>query len=218
MQDTFAAQRKMMVDGQLRTFDVMDWPVLTAFSDVPRENFLPESLRVMAYADREVDLGNGRKLLAPMILARMIQAANLQEGAQVLDVAGGSGYSAAIFAALGAKVVALEETPDQQAGAHQALGDTAILTTGYLEAGAPSHAPYDLIFINGAVEEVPSALLHQLKEGGQLLCVLREPGQVGRAAKACVFVRSGDTYGHRELFDASAPNLAAFRRVPQFTF
>ena len=218
MQDTFAAQRKMMVAGQLRTFDVMDWPVLTAFSDVPRENFLPESLRVMAYADREVDLGNGRKLLAPMILARMIQAANLQEGAQVLDGAGGSGYSAAIFAALGAKVVALEETPDQQAGAHQALGDTAILTTGYLEAGAPSHAPYDLIFINGAVEEVPSALLHQLKEGGQLLCVLREPGQVGRAAKACVFVRIGDTYGHRELFDASAPNLAAFRRVPQFTF
>ncbi|RFB80155.1 protein-L-isoaspartate O-methyltransferase family protein [Methylovirgula sp. 4M-Z18] len=218
MQDTFAAQRKMMVDGQLRTFDVLDLAVLEAFLTVPREDFLPESLRSVAYADREADLGTGRKLLAPMILARMIQAADVQPGAQVLDVAGGSGYSAAIFAALGAKVVALEETPELAGSARQLLGDSATVTTGYLEAGASAHAPYDLIFINGAVEEVPTALLDQLKDGGQLLCVLRQPAQVGRAAKACAFLRSGATLSHRELFDASAPNLAAFRRAPQFTF
>jgi protein-L-isoaspartate(D-aspartate) O-methyltransferase len=220
----FAKARRMMVDSQLRTFDVNDLAVLAAFDEVPRERFVPAGREGLAYSDGDLPVTDGaggaerRFMLAPMVLARMIQALELTPGERVLDVAGGLGYSAAVLARLGCTVFALESDESLAAAMRRRLAAAGIegvaVAVGPLERGYSDAAPFDAILVNGAVELRPEALLRQLADGGRLACV---EGR-GRAAPAVLYVRAGDAFGARPLFDAAAPALAAFRAEPGFVF
>ena len=206
----YAQARRMMVDCQLRTFDVNDNAVLDAFDTVPREAFVPRGREPFAYIDQTLSFGEAggepRCMPAPMVLARMIQALRIRPGVAALDVASGTGYAAAIMAQLGAQVTALESVPDLAATARAQLGAKAEVVEGPLAAGAPQRAPFDVILINGRVEVRPQALLDQLKDDGRLVCVMGPH----RNAKVTLFVRAGDAFGARPLFDASLPGLDAF--------
>ncbi|WP_262267896.1 MULTISPECIES: protein-L-isoaspartate O-methyltransferase family protein [Microvirga] len=217
----FTQARRMMVDGQLRTFDVNDMPLLDAMDSVPRELFVLPGRESLAYIDQDIlvsDGGESRYMLSPMILGRMIQALEIDPGDNVLDVAGGRGYASAVFRALGARVTLLESDESLAAAARQCLGaagcDDVAVATGALEQGYAAHAPFDAILVNGSVEVRPDGLLRQLGEGGRLVCVKGR----GRAARATLYVRSGDAIGERSLFEAAAPLLAPFVQPAGFTF
>lgn len=218
----FAQARRMMVDGQLRTFDVNNIPLLAAMDSVPRERFVPAGRESLAYSDQDVPVtqaaGERRFLLAPMVLARLIQALAIAPGDKILDVACGFGYSCAVMARLGASVIGLDVDEAIVAEARGRLAESdatgVAVVGGALQAGYSKGSPYDAILVNGAVEIEPRALLEQLADGGRLACV---EGR-GRAATAMLHVRSGDALGRRALFDAAAPVLAAFRRDQAFVF
>jgi len=214
----FAQARRTMVDSQLRTFDVNDIPLLDAMDAVPRERFVPAGRESLAYIDQNVllDAQEGRYMLAPMVLGRLIQALEIVPGARVLDVACGYGYSSAILAELGAAVTALEASDSLAGLARQRLAglERISVVAGALDQGHAENAPYNAILVNGAVERSPDALLSQLAEGGRLVCIRGR----GRSAKATLFVRAGNAYGIREMFDAAAPLLSAFQQEPGFVF
>ena len=215
----YAQARRLMVDCQLRTFDVNDVAVLDAFDAVPRERFVPPGSEPFAYIDRTLRLGgvdgDTRHLPASMLLARMIQALKVRDGTRVLDVGTGYGYAAALMARLGGRVTALEAVPALAGAARDRLGASGPeVVEGPLAVGAPGSAPYDAILVNGRVEVRPQGLLDQLADGGRLVCVLGRD----RAAKATLFVRVGDAFGARPLFDASLPGLSAFAQEAGFAF
>ncbi|GJE40292.1 protein-L-isoaspartate O-methyltransferase family protein [Methylobacterium persicinum] len=214
----YAQARRLMVDCQLRTFDVNDNAVLDAFDSVPRETFVPKNQEPFAYIDQPIRLGTAGEDLrvtpAPMVLGRMIQALKLQPGSMALDVATGYGYAACVMKRLGATVTALEPIPDLAAAARERLAGQATVLDGPLAAGAPQQGPFDAILINGRVETRPQTLLEQLKDDGRLVCVFGPD----KGAKVTVFVRAGDAYGSRPLFDASLPALAAFAEAKTFAF
>ena len=220
-----ADRRKTMVDCQIRTFDVTNLPVIEAFLATPREGFVACEDLALVYSDALQTVAAGavrRVMLAPMVLARLLQGADLDKGCRVLDVGGASGYSAAIVSQLAGSVVALESEAGFSSAAaanFQKLGLANVRTmTGPLAQGDAAEGPFDLILVNGAVEEGLEALFSQLAPGGRLLCVMRAPGQVGRAGKATRFDRIGADVSSRFLFDAAAPVLAGFQRKPQFSF
>src|SRR5579864_5949021 len=172
--ENFAMLRRHMVDGQLRTCDVTDLTLLAAFDTIARETFVAPAHASLAYLDRQVlALGSSeRLLLAPMVLARLIQAARIQPGDKALDVAGGSGYSAMIFAALETRVVALESDEGAFAVAKTLTARSPLVTmvAGPLTKPAPG-GPFDVILVNGAFERSPIELLDQLAPGGRLVGV-----------------------------------------------
>jgi len=217
----FTQARRMMVDSQLRTFDVNDIPLLDAMDDVPRERFVLPGREDLAYIDQDLPVSDGldrRFMISPMVLGRMIQTLGIEAGDRVLDVACGRGYSSAVLARLAAHVTALESDPDLAAAAEQCLAGIGAanvdVRSGPLEQGVQENAPYNAILINGAVEIRPDHLLRQLAEGGRLVCVKGR----GRSARATLYVRSGDTFGERSVFDAAAPVLSSFESKPTFTF
>ncbi|KST60493.1 protein-L-isoaspartate O-methyltransferase [Methylobacterium sp. GXS13] len=214
----YAQARRMMVDCQLRTFDVNDNAVLDAFDTVPRETFVPKGREPFAYIDQTLQLdganGGSRCLPAPMVLARLVQALKIRPDAKALDVGTGTGYAAAVMANLGAQVTALESVPDLAEKARAKLGSSIQVIEGPLQAGAPEQGPFDVILINGRVEVRPQALLEQLKDDGRLACVFGPH----RNAKATLFVRAGNAFGARPLFDASLPILDAFATEVGFAF
>jgi protein-L-isoaspartate(D-aspartate) O-methyltransferase len=220
-----ARQRRHMIDGQIRTYDVNDAALIDVLAALPREVFLPATLRPLAYTDFPLNAGGTeeRQYLVPMVLARLIQAAEVRPGMRVLDVAGGTGYSAVILAKLGAQVTALESDPElaKQALANfEALGVPGVVgVVGPLAAGHEPGAPFEVIFINGAFEARPEPLLAQLRDGGRLLGVeMSIPNRPARTAKATLFLRAGNSISSRPIFDACAPVLAAFRKTPEFVF
>ena len=191
----YAQARRLMVDCQLRTFDVNDIPVLDAFEAVPRERFVPQGREDFAYIDQSLRITgqdpatSDRAVPAPMILARMIQALQLAPGQVALDVATGYGYAAAIMRQLGVRVVALESDETLAAEAESRLSGTdgIEIVHGPLQEGVAKAGPFDAILVNGRVETRPQSLLDQLKEGGRLVCVMGRD----RAAKATLFIRTG---------------------------
>ncbi len=213
----FAAARRHMVDGQLRTTDVTDLRILTAMDEEPRERFLPPAFAGIAYLDMAPPTGvAGRNLLKPMVLAKMIQAAEVTNTDKVLDIGCATGYGAAVLARIAAQVVALEQDQGLAQTAKTALaGDAKVsVVTGPLAAGWPSGAPYDVILLEGAAEVVPPALLQQLAVGGRLVCV----EGAGPGAKATVYRRSGEDIGTRAVFDAAAGVLPGFEKPLEFAF
>jgi protein-L-isoaspartate(D-aspartate) O-methyltransferase len=210
--------RRMMVDGQVRPNDVTDLKLIAAMLDVPRERFAPAAQAEVAYLDRDIAVDAGRALLKPMVLAKMIQAAEIGKGDRLLDVACGTGYSSAILARLAATVVALEDDPDRARRCGEILAQlgagNVTTVSGPLDAGWPALAPYDVILVNGACEVEPQGLLRQLKEGGRLVCILG----AGPAAKTMIYRMDRGEIGCRTLFDSAAPVLPAFARAPAFVF
>jgi protein-L-isoaspartate(D-aspartate) O-methyltransferase len=217
--ELFADARNCMVDSQIRPNRVADQRVLSAMRTVPRERFLPPNVLALAYADEDVPLGSGRFLMEPMVFARLLQAADLRENEQVLVVGAGTGYGAAVLRACGCRVTALEENPALLAIAGAVLPREAPgvnLVSGPLAAGWPSHAPYDLILIEGAVPEIPPALAAQARqESGRILGAIHAPGRVTQAVM-------GETTAFglsvSPLFDCATPPLPSLRKAPVFSF
>ncbi len=216
----FALARRNMVEGQLRPNRVNDAALLAAVGELPRERFLPEGLRSVAYADDDVPLGNGRFMMEPMVLARLIQVLQPQAEDKAMVVAAGRGYGAAILARLAKSVVAVEADADLAAGAQQVLRDLGVTgvqqVAGQAEQGAAASGPYDVILIEGAVHEVPKAIADQLAEGGRLATVIADPS--GALGVAHLFVKQGGVVSGRPLFDAGTPPLPGFARPARFTF
>lgn len=215
----FAAARANMVDCQLRTNRVKDARLLHAFETVPREAFLPEKRRSVAYVDEDLQIVPGRFLLEPMVLARLLQAADIAPDDLVLEIGGASGYGSAILAQLGATVVSLESDGDLAAAAADTQAQLGIgnvlIVVGPLEQGYDKQAPYNVIVINGAVSEIPKSITDQLAEGGRLVTVVRGDGEPGQAVLA---LRRGANVSSRVLFDAATPFLPEFQRSPGFVF
>lgn len=216
----FALARRNMVEGQLRPNRVNDAGLLAALGELPRERFLPEGLRSVAYADDDVPLGNGRFMMEPMVHARLIQVLQPQNGDKALVVAAGLGYGAAILARLTKSVVAVETDATLAATATKTLQELGVsgveLVTGPAEQGASTSAPYDIVLIEGAVPEVPQAIADQLAEGGRLATVIADPS--GALGVAHLFVKQGGIMSGRPLFDAGTPLLPGFARPARFTF
>ena len=208
-----------MVDSQIRPNRVTDTRILSAMRRLPRERFLPPSVRALAYADEDVPLGNGRFMLEPMVLAKMLQAAVLQDRERVLVVGAGTGYAAAVLAGCGCRVTALENDPALLAIAGPVLTEEApgvTLVTGPLSAGWPSSAPYDLILIEGAVPAVPPALVDQLhRQAGRLLTAIRDET---RATRAILAEATAAGLGISTIFDCGTPPLPCMRQAPVFEF
>jgi protein-L-isoaspartate(D-aspartate) O-methyltransferase len=217
-------QRLNMVESQVRPSDVTDRRIINAMLEVPREAFLPAALRSLAYMDDAVpvrrggDRGEARFLLSPRIFAKLVQLADIAPDAAVLDVGCASGYSTAVLARIAGRVVAVESDPALAASAAATLRElgvtNATVLPGPLGAGAPGHGPYAAIVLNGAVPEVPQALLDQLGQGGRLVAVIAD-GSLGRAQ---VCQRAGTTFDARAAFDADAPPLPGFAREAGFVF
>ncbi len=207
-----------MVNGQLRVGGVNDLGVLAAFSDTPRESFVAAAQAGFAYLDCDQPaLGSsGRRLLAPLTLARLLQAAAVAPGERALDVAGGSGYSAALLEQLGASVVALESDAGAADAARRALADHVAIEVvkGDLAAGAPGKGPFDVILVNGAFESQPDALIAQLANGGRLVGIEARAG----AQEAVLIEKSGAGISRRALFETRAATIEAFRPAPSFAF
>ena len=217
MMTDFVAARRHMVDGQVRTADVTDLRILSAMSEIPRERFVPPASAALAYLDQDLPVDDGaRKLLKPMVLAKLVQAAEIKTGNRVLDVGCVTGYGAAVLARIAGQVIALEQDGSlvQAARAALAAQPNVSVVSGPLTEGWPQGAPYDVILLEGASEIVPQAFLRQLVDGGRLACVLGS----GPAAKAMLYYRSGEELGSRPIFDASAAVLPGFAKTPTFAF
>jgi protein-L-isoaspartate(D-aspartate) O-methyltransferase len=213
----YATARQNMVECQVRTNKVTSPSVIEALLAVPRERFVPEKLRGVAYIDEDLPLGGARFLLEPMILARLLQALQVKPTDRALDVAAGSGYSSAILARLARSVVALEHDADLADMARRVLAEllvsNASVIAADLAAGAPKSAPYDVILVNGAVAGLPPGLKSQLADGGRLAVVVKQGGGVGQAM---LYTRVGDVVSGRVLFDAGTHMLPGF--IPQESF
>ncbi|MBN9083281.1 MAG: hypothetical protein BGP04_03655 [Rhizobiales bacterium 62-17] len=221
---TIEALRQTMVDCQLRTFDITNRDVLAAALDVPREIFAPGVASAVVYSDRMLDIpgSQGRAMPAPMVVARLLQAAELSPSDKVLVVASGTGYTAALAGRIAGSVVALdnEAALTEAATANFARIGAANIqaVTGDLAAGAAAQGPFDVIVIDGAIEAEPEGLFEQLAEGGRLYTIVLPEGAAGWRGKASVFEKNSGRIGSRMLFDAAARPLDAFRRKAAFSF
>ncbi len=212
-----ANARFNMIEAQIRTSNVTSPRILAALDTVPRERFVPTASRALAYADVPVPVAPGRFLLDPRSFAKLLQLADVTAEDKVLDVGCATGYSSAVLGRLGKSVVALEQDADLVRVASEALADATgriILTQGALIEGFRSEAPYDVIFINGAIERVPETLLAQLAEGGRLVAVMKD----GAQGRAHLFLKEHGVVGQRPDFDADVPLLAGFKKAVGFVF
>lgn len=205
----YAAARAAMIESQLRPEGVTDRAVLGAMGSVPREAFVPADARPLAYSDRAVPLGNGRFLMAPAALGRLLTEMAPEPGQSALVV--GTGYAAAILAAIGLEVTALESDAAIAASA-RALGVETV--EGPLATGHRKGAPYDLILIDGAVDQVPDAIVAQLADGGRLGAALIDRS----VTRLIVGRKSGGAFGFLSLGDAGVPPLPGFARASAFSF
>jgi len=207
-----------MVDGQVRTADVTDLRILSAMLDIPRERFVQPASADLAYLDLDLPVGKSgsRRLLKPMVLGKLIHAANIAPGDRILDVGCATGYGAAVLARVAGQVIALEQDADLAQAARSELAGQPNVTvvSGALTAGWPQSSPYDAIVLEGATEVPPETFLSQIKEGGRLVCVLGS----GPGSKAMLYCRTGDELGGRPIFDATAAVLPGFAKTPVFAF
>lgn len=215
----FAKARANMVDCQVRTNKVTDALLIRALRAVPRDEFVPKAMRPVAYADEDLHIGDGRYLMEPMVLARLIQALEIGADDMVLDIGGASGYSAALMARLACAVVAV----DSDAGLVDTAGrvlqqidiNNVVTVAGGLQDGYPKQAPYNGVLFQGAIDRVPPAVMDQVADGGRVAFVERAGPGPGRAV---VLARRGDVTTRRILFDAAVPMLPAFEPEPGFVF
>ena len=215
----YAAARLAMVESQLRTNKVTDEAVLDAFLAVPRERFVAPSLRGTAYVDDDLPLGGGRYLMEPMVLARLLQLAEIGRGDRVLEVGCATGYGTALLARLARSVVAVESDPALAEQAATRLRELAVANATVIAAplqhGYAGLGPYDAILIQGAVARLPDAVAAQLAENGRLVAIMPKATGMGQAM---LVTRAGSLTSRRPCFDAAAPPLAGFQREPSFVF
>lgn len=220
----FKAERAAMIESQLRPNGVTDVRLLEALYRTPRESFVPPSLRTLAYMDGSLqvepphDGRPARHLLAPMAFAKLVQLARVRPDDRVLDVGPATGYSTAILARLGKEVVAVECDAGLLAVAKDALEAERItgvkMVANALADGAPEHAPFDVVFVNGRLTEAPERLLGQLAPGGRLVALIGNE----ISAKGTLFTKIDDTIQSVIEFDSGAPALPGFEKKVEFAF
>ena len=223
MNADFSELRVKMVDGQLRTTDVTNLRLLSAMLEAPREAFVPESRKALAYIDQNILISDqgaqtARYLMKPSPLGKLIQLAEVGPGDKVLDVGAGTGYSAAVLSRLARSVIALEcdnSLADRAAATLAGLdyGNVSVVR-GPLQAGYKEGAPFDAILVGGSVDELPETLLEQLAEGGRLVVV---EGR-GNAGAARIYLKSNGIATGRRVFNAAVKPLPGFERAPAFEF
>lgn len=213
----FAARRTMMVDTQVRPSDVTKFPIIDAMLSVPRELFVPREQAEAAYISENVPIAPGRVVLEPRTLGKLLDALNIESDELVLDIGAGYGYSSALVARMAEAVIAVEEDETLASEAQVILSeqgaDNVVLHTGPLTEGAAQHGPYDAMLIEGGVEQVPDALLEQLKDGGRIGCVFME----GALGVVRIGYKIDGDVTWRFAFNASAPVLPGFAKEAAFT-
>jgi protein-L-isoaspartate(D-aspartate) O-methyltransferase len=218
----FSTARLKMVDGQVRTSDVTDSRIIDAMMELPREAFVPENKRALAYLDLDLDVSEGgaakRFLIKPVVTGKLLQAAEIKPTDTVLVAGCATGYVAALASKLAGQVTAIESDPSLAAKAKEVLAQLGLgnVTVRAADAaeGDPAGAPYDVIFLNGATEIVPDRLYSQLREGGRLVGVFA----MTQPPRATIVTRSHGDFGNRALFDATVPVLPGLQRLPAFVF
>jgi len=220
----FSDRRLKMVDGQLRTTDVNNAAVIDAFLAVPREAFVPAARVEFAYIDEDIEVAPARDgqparfLMEPAPFGKLVQLAEIRPSDFVLDVGCATGYSSAVLSRLASSVVAVESDPELARRATDTLSelgfDNVAVVEAPLNAGYPAEAPYDVVFLNGAVDEIPDALFAQLRDGGRLVAVVGE----GNAGVAQLFLKTGGSVSARRGFNAAVRRLPGFERAPAFQF
>jgi protein-L-isoaspartate(D-aspartate) O-methyltransferase len=218
----FSTARQKMVDGQVRPSDVTDNRIIDAMLAVPREVFVPQNQRALAYLDLDLDVSEGgavkRFLIKPAVTARMLQAAEIRDTDNLLVAGCATGYSAALVAKLAGRVTATESDPSLAARATAAFAELGlgniVVRTAPAAAGDSANGPYDVIVLNGATEVMPTKLCRQLRDGGRLVGVFA----MDRPARAMIVTRSHDDFGNRALFDATVPVLPGLEQPATFVF
>lgn len=212
----YAQRRTFMVDTQIRPADVTKFPIIDAMLAVPREVYTPRDRREAAYVGENLEFAPGRVMLEPRTLAKMLDGLNITGGELVLDIGAGYGYSAAVIARMAEAVVAVEDDADRVSEAQGALSengsDGVIMHEAALEAGAPEHGPYDVIVIEGGIEQLPEAIAGQLKEGGRIAALFME-GQLGTVR---IGYKQNGVISWRFAFNAAAPVLPGYQTSAEF--
>ncbi len=215
----FAKQRQIMVDSQVRVNDVTSTAIVSAFSSIPREVFVPKSMLSSAYAEYEIETGDNRAMWTPRDLGKMFRALEPEASDVSLVIAAGDGYSAALLGHMTEAVIALDDDEtlvDIMTERFAAIGmDEAVAVQGEIAKGLPDQGPFDVVLVAGMVEEVPQAWLDQLTEGGRLGVVVAEGRSLG---KARIYKRAGDTFAYREAFECCPPVLPGFEKKTAFVF
>ena len=213
----YAARRTIMVDTQVRPSDVTKFPIIDAMLSVPREEFVPDQQREAAYVGENLDLGSGRVALEPRTLGKLLDALDIQPDELVLDLGCGLGYSSAIIARLAEAVIAVE-SPDRAEDAQRLLvengADNVAVIGGELAQGAGKHGPYDVIVLQGGAQQIPATLLEQLKEGGRIGAVFMDGG----LGICRIGYKIDGQVTWRFAFNATAPVVAGFEKIDEFTF
>jgi protein-L-isoaspartate(D-aspartate) O-methyltransferase len=212
----FAARRRMMVDTQIRPSDVTKYPIINAFLSVPREIFVAASQQEAAYVGEDLPLAENRVMLEPRTLAKILDALDISDDELVLDVGCGLGYSSAIVAHLAQAVIAVEE---DEAMAEEAVAllsqvgaDNAVLHHGALASGAAEHGPYDVILLQGGVEELPGDMEKQLKDGGRIACIFMD----GALGEVRIGRKVNGVISWKFDFNATAAVLPGFEKQAEF--
>lgn len=212
----FSARRTMMVDTQVRPSDVTKFPIIDAMLSVPREEFVPNGQREAAYIGENIELGEGRCILEPRTLAKMLDALDVQPDELVLDIGCAYGYSSAVIARMAEAVVAVESDEQMAQDAQETLNnqhaDNVMVHCGELSEGASEQAPFDAIILQGAVADIPSQIYDQLKEGGRM-CALFLDGALGEVK---IGYKLDGRINWRREFNAAAPVLPGFEKQAAF--
>lgn len=213
----FTERRVVMVDTQVRPSDVTKFPIINALLSVPREEFVPTDMREAAYVGENLDLPDGRVVFEPRTFAKMLDAIDITGSDMVLDLGCAYGYSSAVIAMIAEAVIAVEEDSKMAREATSLLGDMSadnvMVLEGDLIAGAAEHAPFDVIMVQGAVQDIPSALFDQLREGGRI-CALFMDAALGEVR---VGHKLDGNVTWRRAFNASAPVLPGFSKAASFS-
>jgi protein-L-isoaspartate(D-aspartate) O-methyltransferase len=223
MHHHFEQARESMIEGQVRPNKVTDEALLAALRAIPREKFVPPALQDRAYIDEDIALGHSRYLMEPMVLARLLQALQVNITDAVLVVGCGMGYSVSVLALMANSVIGIEHDKHMAGEGGrllQSLGlrNAHIMHQGDLQRGYAEKAPYDVIFIDGAVSSIPESLKAQLAEGGRLATIISRPGHGGGTGTAVLVTHRGGTFHTQNLFDASTPVLPGFEAPKAFVF
>lgn len=214
----FDVAREAMVESQILPGGVRDAKLCRVMKTIPRESYVPEKYRNLAYMDKNVFLSPEREIPSPLVLAKLIELADVSPDDLVLDIGCGLGYSTAILASLAGTVVAVENEPAFVESANTALQnqniDNAVVIEGGHAAGQAKQGPFNVIFVGGMVDEVPRSLLEQLDEGGRLVCVSKHEN----ASRGMIITRHRDGFSTNAALDVSAPKMRGFEKEEQFSF
>lgn len=216
----YETPRRNMVESQIRPNRVTDPSLIDAFSELPRELFVPEAFRSVAYADEDIEIAPHRYLIEPLVLARLLQAAKVSDEDMALVIGCGTGYATAVLANLANAVVSVESDAALADRASRLLVDLGIDNAAVVEAslreGYPRQAPYDVILFNGAVQDIPESIVDQLAEGGRLVAVVLRKGDA--CGRGTLVIRRNGIVSRRCVFDASLPLLPGFKAEQGFVF